>query len=139
MIGITPAWFTRSGRYCRVPPYTRRPRTCLALCVGMRRWPSVMNTTPATTAQNSTTSRINTSRPCLPEPLPSSRVDSDNNCWAAPGMPAKMPAMMIRLMPLPMPNSSICSPSHIRKIVPDVMIITVTNCQPKLIDSPFMN
>ena len=47
-------------------------------------------------------------------------------------MPARMPAMMIKLMPLPMPNSSICSPSHIRKIVPAVIVITVTNCQPKL-------
>ena len=32
--------------------------------------------------------------------------------------------MMIRLMPLPMPYSSICSPSHIRKTVPQVMIST---------------
>ncbi len=54
-------------------------------------------------------------------------------------MPARMPAMMIRLMPLPMPNSSICSPSHIKKTVPAVMVITVTSCQPKLIDSPDMN
>ena len=40
-------------------------------------------------------------------------------------MPARMPAMINRLMPLPMPNSSICSPSHIRKMVPAVMVITV--------------
>ena len=36
--------------------------------------------------------------------------------------------MISRLMPLPMPNSSICSPSHIRKIVPAVIVITATNC-----------
>ena len=37
-----------------MPPKTRRPRTCLADCVGMRRWPLVMATTPTTTATNST-------------------------------------------------------------------------------------
>src|SRR5438128_11688290 len=53
MIGITPAWLTFSGRYCRVPPKTRRPRTCLADCVGIRRWLSVIAITPTTTAMNS--------------------------------------------------------------------------------------
>src|SRR3954447_11313699 len=53
MIGITPAWFTFNGRYCRVPPNTRRPRTCFADCVGMRLWLSVMAITPTTTATNS--------------------------------------------------------------------------------------
>ncbi len=37
-------------------------------------------------------------------------------------MRATMPAMMMRLMPLPMPYSSICSPIHIRKMVPAVMV-----------------
>ena len=37
-------------------------------------------------------------------------------------MRARMPAMINRLMPLPMPNSSICSPSHIRNMVPAVMV-----------------
>ena len=32
--------------------------------------------------------------------------------------------MIKRLIPLPMPYSSICSPIHIRKIVPAVMIQT---------------
>ena len=53
MIGITPAWLTFSGRYCRVPPKTRRPRTCLADWVGIRRWLSVIAITPTTTATNS--------------------------------------------------------------------------------------
>ena len=53
MIGMTPAWLTFSGRYCRVPPKTRRPRTCLADCVGIRRWLSVIAITPTTTATNS--------------------------------------------------------------------------------------
>ena len=45
----------------------------------------------------------------------------------ASGMRATMPAMMMRLMPLPMPYSSICSPSHIRKMVPAVMVRTAAN------------
>ena len=32
--------------------------------------------------------------------------------------------MISRLMPLPMPYSSICSPSHIRNTVPAVIVIT---------------
>ena len=47
----------------------------------------------------------------------------------APGMRARMPAMINRLMPLPMPYSSICSPSHIRKTVPAVIVSTAVNCQ----------
>ena len=43
----------------------------------------------------------------------------------AAGMRATMPAMMIKLMPLPMPYSSICSPIHIRKTVPAVMVTTI--------------
>ena len=41
-----------------------------------------------------------------------------------------MPAMINRLMPLPMPNSSICSPSHIRNTVPAVIVSTEMICQP---------
>src|SRR6516165_12096514 len=52
MIGITPAWLTFRGRYCRVPPKTLRPRTCLADWVGIRRWLSVIAVTLTTTATN---------------------------------------------------------------------------------------
>ncbi len=38
-----------------------------------------------------------------------------------------MPAMMMSEMPLPMPYSSICSPSHIRKTVPTVIVRTAAN------------
>ena len=34
--------------------------------------------------------------------------------------------MIKRLMPLPIPYSSICSPTHIKKIVPAVMMQTLT-------------
>ena len=35
-----------------------------------------------------------------------------------------MPAKMIRVMPLPMPRAVICSPSHIRNMVPPTSVIT---------------
>ena len=35
-----------------------------------------------------------------------------------------MPAKMIRLMPLPTPRAVICSPSHIRNIVPPTRVTT---------------
>ena len=42
MIGMTPAWFTRSGRNVWPPWYIRRPRTRDAYWTGIRRWPSWM-------------------------------------------------------------------------------------------------
>ena len=45
----------------------------------------------------------------------------------APGSPATMPTRMIIEMPLPMPRSVICSPSHIRNIVPVVMVTVAVN------------
>ena len=38
---------------------------------------------------------------------------------------ATMPEKMISEMPLPMPRAVICSPSHIRNIVPPVRVTTV--------------
>ena len=50
----------------------------------------------------------------------------------AEGSRATMPARMIIEMPLPMPRSVICSPSHIRNMVPVVMVTVATsrNCGP---------
>ena len=45
----------------------------------------------------------------------------------ARGRPATMPATMIMVMPLPMPRSVICSPSHMTKIVPVVIETVATN------------
>ena len=43
----------------------------------------------------------------------------------APGMRAMIPARISKLTPLPKPYSSICSPSHIRKMVPAVRVTTM--------------
>ena len=51
---------------------------------------------------------------------PSSRVAA-----RACGRLATMPAKMISEMPLPTPRAVICSPSHIRNIVPPISVITV--------------
>ncbi len=41
------------------------------------------------------------------------------------GKPTTMPAKMMRLIPLPIPRSVICSPSHMMKAVPVVRVSTV--------------
>ena len=43
----------------------------------------------------------------------------------ADGSCATMPDMMMSEVPLPMPRWVICSPSHIRNMVPPVSVITV--------------
>ena len=42
-----------------------------------------------------------------------------------------MPAKMISEMPLPMPRSEICSPSHMMKAVPVVSVSTVMIGKPR--------
>ena len=50
------------------------------------------------------------------------------------GMRTTMPAKMISEIPLPMPRSVICSPSHMMKAVPEVsvMIVSSRNARPGL-------
>ena len=45
------------------------------------------------------------------------------------GIPVRIPAMMMSETPLPIPNRSICSPSHIRKTVPAVSVTTAVTHQ----------
>ena len=54
------------------------------------------------------------------------------------GSPAAMPAKMMSEMPLPRPRSVICSPSHMRNIVPVTSVIAVTtrNVSPGASTSP---
>ena len=47
------------------------------------------------------------------------------------GMPAAMPAKIRIEMPLPRPRSVICSPSHIRNMVPAVRLTTAVMRKPK--------
>ena len=55
---------------------------------------------------------------------------SENMRTTASGMSATMPAKMMSEMPLPMPRSVICSPSHMMKAVPVVSEIIVSSGSP---------
>jgi hypothetical protein len=52
-----------------------------------------------------------------------------NNCARWPGISATMPTKMISEMPLPMPRAVICSPSHIRNMVPPTSVITTLSLE----------
>ncbi len=56
----------------------------------------------------------------------------------AAGRPATMPPKMIIEMPLPMPLSVICSPSHMRNMVPVMSVRTVVkrNARPGSMTRP---
>ena len=110
MIGMTPAIVTLRGRYWVWPWYILRPRTRLAYWTGIRRWPSLMKTTPAITTIAIRMNGMMRSSPSGPVTIGAAR------CGRRPTMPAKM----MKLMPLPRPRSLISSPSHISRIVPAV-------------------
>ena len=59
----------------------------------------------------------------------------------AEGKRATMPAKMINEIPLPMPRSVICSPSHMIKAVPAVKVMTVMirKGQPGIIATPIFS
>ena len=64
--------------------------------------------------------------PYLPGSGVSFELEFSHNPFMATGTRARIPAMIKRLIPLPIPYSSICSPTHIKKIVPAVMMQTLT-------------
>ncbi len=85
----------------------------------MRRWPFSTKTTTIVTPTTSANTRSATKGDMAPV-----RTSSALPPRAA-GRPATMPAKMIIEMPLPMPRSVICSPSHMRNMVPVMRVITV--------------
>src|SRR5574337_700908 len=90
----------------------------------MRRCARSMNTTKAVTPSTTTTtnsSLINDNSPLL---------DMPSVCTTAPGRPATIPAKISSEIPLPIPRSVICSPSHIRNSVPAVSPTTDENTNP---------
>ena len=50
---------------------------------------------------------------------------SSNVVTRALGISATMPAKIIKEIPFPMPLCVICSPNHIKKIVPATIVVTV--------------
>ena len=85
----------------------------------MRRWPRSTNTIAPTTRTMAATSSRAASR------LSSPRWIIWKLSRSARGKPTTIPAKMMRLIPLPMPRSVICSPSHMMKAVPVVSVSTV--------------
>ena len=129
--GITPAVLSFSGRWLR-SAWTPRAVWRLGYWIRMRRWArsmKQMNSTSATTATMIAASDSGLTVPVRPP----------SNSWTSVrGRCATMPAMMISEMPLPTPRLVICSPIHIRNIVPPIseMIAVTRNSMPGSTTAP---
>ena len=122
---MTPPVLTFSGMWVLVPANCRRPTTRLAYWTTMRRWPRSTKMIAATTATISATSSTSRIRPICPV-----------RSWSkvrvtARGKFTTMPAKISSDIPLPMPRSVICSPSHITNIVPVVRVSTHISRKPQ--------
>ena len=117
--GITPEVFSLSGRCDDSPPYIRLPIWRLGYWTITRRWARSTKTMNSTTATDITKRKMMNRVESAPV-RPISRVPA-----RAFGRLATMPAKMISEMPLPTPRAVICSPSHIRNMVPPTSEMTV--------------
>ena len=119
MTGMTPPVLTLSGMCVLDPPYIRRPTTRLAYWTVTRRW-------PRSTKMIAPTTRIISTIRMITEPARAGRARICSNvCSTAAGKLTTIPAKMMSDMPLPMPRSVICSPSHMMNAVPVVSVSTV--------------
>ena len=117
--GMTPEVLSLSGRCEDWPSNIRLPTWRLGYWISSRRCARSMNTMKAMTATAITsTMRMSPVESAPWRPSSSVPAIADGNC-------ATMPDMMISEVPLPMPRWVICSPSHIRNMVPPVSVITV--------------
>ena len=120
MMGITPALLMRSGMNVFCPSRMRpRPMTLRGICTGIRRDATVTATVPATTSTIISSTMNSTGKLSVP-------VRSASTVRRPSGRMRSMIEKKIRrLMPLPMPRSVICSPSHITNTPPVVSVSTV--------------
>ena len=123
--GMTPPALTFSGRCVDCPPIIRRPTTRRAYWTGILRSPRSTKTMNPTTTIIATT--ITTATMTFHWPVTKT---FSYTFWTAPGRPTTMPAKMIRDMPLPMPRSVICSPSHMMNAVPVVRVRIIISRKP---------
>ena len=136
MMGITPVIFTFRGRWLDWPPYIFRPTTRLAYCTGMRRsafWMNTMNTTMASIPIRIATTPTGWSRNAPSVVTPLAQFCTPTIIYSIMEGPRdRMPANRMIEIPLPMPNSVICSPSHMMKADPAVKdtMITMAAHQP---------
>src|SRR5215470_12257520 len=117
--GITPEVLSLSGRCEDWPSNILLPTWRFGYWISSRRCARSMNTMKAITA----TAMMMTIR-ISPVDMPPVRPSS-SMLASADGNSATMPDRMISEMPLPMPREVICSPSHIRNMVPPVSVIAV--------------
>ena len=94
----------------------RRPMTRLAYWIGMRRWPSCMKTTAATTASAMKGSMTLKTWSGLV-----------HQACRPPGRRATIDAKIISEIPLPMPRWVMSSPIHMSRTVPAVSEMTIMN------------
>ena len=97
----------------------RRPITRLAYWIGIRRWPSCMNTIAAITP--SATNGIITRK---------TWSGFVHQAWMPFGSPETIDAKIISEMPLPMPRWVISSPIHISSTQPAVRQTTTRSTPP---------
>jgi hypothetical protein len=76
------------------------------------------------------TATMKTVRKTMPTALSCSACTRPMVSKIAGTRPTTMPAKMISEMPLPMPRSLICSPSHMTTAQPVVSVITVISTKP---------
>ena len=127
MTGITPPEFTLSGRCVDCPPMILRPTTRLAYCTGMRRSlrsTKTMNATTATISTISISMAGTVNAPHAWDETFSARSITPR------GRPTTMPAKISSDMPLPIPRSVICSPSHMMNTLPVVSVNIVIKTKP---------
>ena len=120
MIGMTPAELTRRGTKLFCPSRIRpRPTTFRGICTGIFRAPIVINTTAAVIPTSTTT------RPTRAKIVICPAVNDSHVRPTAAGKPSMMEKKIRSDIPLPIPCSVICSPSHITKIAPTVSVMVV--------------
>src|SRR5215510_5235455 len=117
--GITPDELSFKGRWEASPWNMRLPICRLGYCTNRRRCARSMNTMAPTTASMSTTRPMSSGQEMAP------CRDSSSRPASAVGRPATIPDMMMSDVPLPTPRAVICSPSHIRNMVPPTSVTTV--------------
>ena len=98
---------------------TLRPMTRFAYCTGMRRCPPSTYTMKATTAIMKAIRNISASPVNGPQAAVFALVTRSS---MARGKPTTMPTKIMSDIPLPMPRSLICSPSHMMKAEPVVSV-----------------
>ena len=120
MIGITPAVMSRIGMKVFWPSRMRpRPITLRGIWIGIRRAAMVIATTAPITATTTASSTMAPNGEMTPV-----RTNC-TSCSAEGQTRSRIEKVMSRLIPLPIPRSVICSPSHITKMEPVVSVTTM--------------